>query len=1569
MKHETSINRRGKTYLQTWQSVKTWLYAASILLLVFSSSGSALTVLADELTSTVPQTQSVNPEATLPVSSEDEATLTPEESVPQEQLETTSDKLDEIATPLPENQPVIHDAPIDDSGILSVRSEPNVVTNESSTTVLEIDYSANLGDLLTISLPAGADMQGEFEDLGENGGSVEEPITDGETGKITGYKIRFWDSKSIKFYMTLSFADVNNLQATLDDIVNGTGLKAVKPGNFETTFLAVKLDGTSYKTSCVTNVEAGVYIAGNDWKLSGISKSYMGNKDYTFSVSGFTTEGSANGKNGPLIWEGDKTTFKLDIPAGFELNVDKSPGWTQPAGVGTPIYRLNAKDSPSFVGQFTSPIGEYSSQAKTSTITGYFGYSTDPVELPMTQPFKITIVEPDYTAKPNVSNSDSTVTVANHSNVFRDEKTNYAFSSTFGVPTTLPNLSNVNQTLVAPPDGSTISAFTLIFNPESNEKSQVRTKITYSDGKIDIFENEMSGDNNSQKFEATSPITIVKIENIWDNLETGSTIKMMVEAESLEIFSDNKVIEDNDQRDVVVNYNWGYKGSDKLGSIETKSKVTYRTKLFNYELILEKPKESTAQFGDGKTYNFGLSVPATGNDTTVKNVIDPIVYYLLPKGTQYLGVDYGSVSKPEFSTYQIETGQTVVKLDWTGTGTLVTTELLSGIKIAYGTLEYGKTLKTQMAVYLSTKNDSDLNLSISSWGGEGIIKTPLGSEIASQVTQKEAKTVFLGASEITINSTLDLKNGLMIESNTGTIGTKALNDVIKGGEHHLIVAMVNTKTNSVMTKMRGIVNLPDSADGLRLELNGAAVEIVDENNKVSSDVRVLYSTKTQEVTDDLSLTGYVSAEDVKSWSDIRSFIVVADDMPADTIYYVRMLVTAPNFKEEVWQEVTIDLTTVADTLPQHSSVIDEFVDASTPNEEKTITKTIRYVAVDENGKEEELTKSYIDSVVFKKIFDATTGKITYAPESAPLGFQELPEIKGYKVKTVPSGSEIESTVKFGDANINLTVVYEKLAPTVTTKTVTKTIHYVDENGKELATSYTDSVTFTKTVDAVTDEVTYSPVSAKLGFQELPEIKGYKVKTAELGSEIKSTVKFGDANINLTVVYEKLAPTVTTKTVTKTIRYVDENGKELATSYTDSVKFTKTVDAVTDEVTYSPESATLDFQKLPEIKGYKVKTAELGSEIKSTVKFGDDNIDLTVVYEKLAPTVTTKTVTKTIHYVDEEGEKLAPDYEKSVEVKSNLESENLSGQPNPPIEGYDVKESPEYAEKDSVVKFGDKDIELTVIYRKQATDTVTKTIRYVDEDGKELIESYKESATFKRTYDIASAKDVYSPVSAKLGFQELPEIKGYKVKKADTGSEIESTVKFGDDNIDLTVVYEKLAPTVTTKTVTKTIHYVDENGKELATSYTDSVTFTKTVDAVTDEVTYSPESATLDFQKLPEIKGYKVKTAELGSEIKSRVTFDDEAINLTVVYEKLAPTVTTETVTKTVHYIDETGKQIAPDHTVSVTLTKSVDAVTDEVTYTPVDAHLAGQNAPTVPGYVVQTVPDGAQSDSIVNYGD
>ncbi|EAH4444539.1 MucBP domain-containing protein [Listeria innocua] len=421
-------------------------------------------------------------------------------------------------------------------------------------------------------------------------------------------------------------------------------------------------------------------------------------------------------------------------------------------------------------------------------------------------------------------------------------------------------------------------------------------------------------------------------------------------------------------------------------------------------------------------------------------------------------------------------------------------------------------------------------------------------------------------------------------------------------------------------------------------------------------------------------------------------------------------------------------------------------------------------------------------------------------------------ITNYKLKEI----EGQASGQFGDSDTTVTYVYEKAdgAPV--------TVKYVDGDGNELATS-----------DTLNGKIDASYQSTA------KSITGWAVKT----TPANANGVFTNANQTVTYVYEKAdgAPV--------TVKYVDGDGNELATSDTLNGK----IDA--------PYQSTAKS-----ITGWAVKTTPANAN----GVFTNANQTVTYVYEKAdgAPV--------TVKYVDEDGNELATSDTLNGKIDAPYQSTAKS------ITGWAVKTTP--ANANGV--FTNANQTVTYIYEKASGAPVT--VKYVDEDGNELA-----------TPDTLNGK-IDAPYQS-----TAKSLSGWAVKTTPANA----TGVFTDTNQAVTYVYERVdgAPV--------TVKYVDGDGNELATPDT----LNGKIDA--------PYQSTAKS-----ITGWTVKTTPGNA----TGVFTDTNQTVTYVYEKAdgAPV--------TVKYVDEDGNELATPDTLNGKLDTSYAATAKnlsgwKLTATPANA--------------------------------
>ena len=284
----------------------------------------------------------------------------------------------------------------------------------------------------------------------------------------------------------------------------------------------------------------------------------------------------------------------------------------------------------------------------------------------------------------------------------------------------------------------------------------------------------------------------------------------------------------------------------------------------------------------------------------------------------------------------------------------------------------------------------------------------------------------------------------------------------------------------------------------------------------------------------------------------------------------------------------------------------------------------------------------------------------------------------------------------------------------------------------------------------------------------------------------------------------------------------------------------------------------------------------------------------------------KKITRTINYVDEQGNPLSDQDTQTVTFTRDKITDIITGEvsytdwqsddPNftevvsPKIPGYSTK-TPVVDSETITASDSDKTINVVYLKNKVETETkdVTRIINYVDEEGHPLAKQDKQTVTFTRekTTELATGNVTYSDWESKNDtFTKVisPEIQGYSTKTPVVDSE---TVTASDSDKTINVVYLKFKVETESRDITRTINYVDEEDNTLYPSEKQTVTFTRQVitDPVTGKVTYTDWQTTNNtFAKVvsPEIPGYITQTKEVDSDT---VDADSQDSFVNVVYTK------------------------------------------------------------------------------------
>ena len=601
-----------------------------------------------------------------------------------------------------------------------------------------------------------------------------------------------------------------------------------------------------------------------------------------------------------------------------------------------------------------------------------------------------------------------------------------------------------------------------------------------------------------------------------------------------------------------------------------------------------------------------------------------------------------------------------------------------------------------------------------------------------------------------------------------------------------------------------------------------------------------------------------------------------------------------------------------------------------------------------------------------------------------------------------------------------------------TKTVTRTIkyRYNDENGKEVTADKVQTVTFTRSasVNLVTGNVEYTDWSAAQTLEAVvsPEVANYTYDKKTVTS-LEVTNESTDSTVY--VIYTPVAPTTTPatstdiqgKTQTGTPTYKHADGTELKPTTDNPAKFvgteettipatkdgktvgTYTIDP-TGAVTFTPNK---DFVGTPDSAKVVVTDPTNGTTVESSY----------------TPTVTP--VTPTGVDTSSTGPKNTPQSgtptfvpgHKDVSMDNTVPAtfEDGTTSKTVPNEGtYTVDATGKVTftpNKDFVgtatgVTIVRKDTNGTVAKAKYTptvyevkSDTQVATVTYKDTNGIILgeVDILQGDSGSEMNYSTAERINALKKLGYELVSDEFTKADGSKQSFDNDTKAIQKFVVTVQPRLvpvipsDVTPVPgqpidpedpnspvwpESVKELTTSEEVTRTITYVDGDGKEVTTSVTSSVKFTRDakVNLVTGEVTYGEwKEATTDVlsgNKLPLVKGYIAVSGDIEASTKDQtVKAEDKDIIQKVVYKKLGawiPNVPEQTNPPRIDYPndpngDPTKPGVPTEDIVIPYVPGYIPRDKDGNPLKPVDPE-----DPTK-GYVPPTLPTDPSQDTPINY--
>lgn len=253
------------------------------------------------------------------------------------------------------------------------------------------------------------------------------------------------------------------------------------------------------------------------------------------------------------------------------------------------------------------------------------------------------------------------------------------------------------------------------------------------------------------------------------------------------------------------------------------------------------------------------------NRETTDYIFEPILYFVLPKGTTYHS-STGIKGNPNISTYVTDDGRVGVKYDYTGTG------------FNYPTGENGIN-------YVHLNNNLDVKPG----------KYPVDFYITSPKTQLlltekvtdtsytagDASAVRFGGGTWTITAASSTQHFNLSQGNKDDLPVKSGSSDDHQTNKMSFYGNVLNNTTTDLTNIKYLFNLPTAGDSFGSQFTFKMTGPVQLPEGLAA--TALYSTKSPTITKETpSTTDYVSASEVTDWSTIRSVIVEIPKLAANT---------------------------------------------------------------------------------------------------------------------------------------------------------------------------------------------------------------------------------------------------------------------------------------------------------------------------------------------------------------------------------------------------------------------------------------------------------------------------------------------------------------------------------------------------------------------------------------------------------------------------------------------------------------------------------------------------------------
>ena len=771
-----------------------------------------------------------------------------------------------------------------------------------------------------------------------------------------------------------------------------------------------------------------------------------------------------------------------------------------------------------------------------------------------------------------------------------------------------------------------------------------------------------------------------------------------------------------------------------------------------------------------------------------------------------------------------------------------------------------------------------------------------------------------------INTVEGMSSATMVSGNTSGISTLATQDVhgINPDQMKIYGSIINATNNQIANAYQ-IINIPDSQDKVSQftpTMSGQA-SLIDAVNgtDLSSAGELLYSTALTDLDNAQAAAAdghWLTADQITNWSKVKSVMLKFDSkaLPAKTSARVEIPLVDKDIYQHVGKSISVSSAIFSENKASSNSNLPNLT--ILPGEPASAKLTVigqAKVNVKVHYKDDQGNDHYVDLPDQAKTYQE--GQDIMKPEDFMTKNSDLTDadrillpagivINWAKGPTIQnSDAQYAAGYQNGTAAFDQTVVpdfdgdtliYEGAfaKPVTDTRKVTRTIKFVDQNGKQIYPDVAQhSIEFTRSgfEDPFTHKIAWAAIPGSdtlpstLPSYQVPKKDGY---TPDKSQVEQATVKFGDPDSSITVTYKANAQVIK-------VNFIDDTtGKTL-----DS----KSLDGVSDaDANYNTKVDINNYEKQHYVL---VSDSSDGKDLifdhddQATQSYDvhfthdtnpdsrQDTVTRTITYTG-AGNKTPSAVTQSVHFTQAGTKDLVTGKTKWNDVAD----QNFASVGTPEVSGYTPDKS-QVAQ--AAVKFGDKDTTVTVTY---AADKQQAKLHFYDDTAKKFI-------------DAAPVLDASGKTDGQVGFT-IPnsyDFSKYNFVNVTKGADPESTdqlagadlsaVQYGkydtDDKNDQVFVAHfthKIKAINEKVTVNETIHYVYEDGSKAHDDYQATpLVFTKT--GTKDLVTGEEKATWTKSQKFaevasPEIPGYTPDQAVVPA---VEVAHGDNDVVRTVTYSK------------------------------------------------------------------------------------